>query len=100
PFSLGSSRSGPVGRLGSTYVAFSFVTTVRASPVSVWVTVTVTPGSTAPLWYVMRPLNCAVESCAQAAAAETRTESAPISGIRNWLIQAPFQEAADAEFRL
>jgi hypothetical protein len=40
-----------------------------------------------------------VESCAQAAAAETRTKSALISGIRNCLIQAPFQDAADAEFR-
>src|SRR5207249_2936562 len=37
-----------------------FVTAVRAIPVSVWVAVTSTPGSTAPLWSRTAPLICAV----------------------------------------
>jgi hypothetical protein len=43
----------------------SSVTTVLVNPVSVWVAVTVTPGSTAPLSSVTRPFNSAV-ACAHA----------------------------------
>src|SRR5262247_3245607 len=42
---------------------------LRAIPVSVCVAVISTPGRTAPLWSVTRPLNCAVD-CAQPIALE------------------------------
>ena len=46
----------------------SSVTVVRTRPVAVCVTVTVTPGSTAPLESVTRPDRSAVDSCAEALA--------------------------------
>ena len=53
-------------RFDSMYGAAPSVTSLRVKPVSVCVAVTVTPGSTAPLSSVTRPLNCAVDSCANA----------------------------------
>jgi hypothetical protein len=61
------------------------------SPVSVWVAVTVTPGSTAPLSSVMRPLNWAVESCAQTEVVVSRTVRAPTSKVRNDVIAFSFR---------
>ena len=45
------------------------VIAVLVACVAVWVMVTVTPGSTAPLVSVTRPLSSAVDNCADAAAA-------------------------------
>ena len=65
PWSDSSSLYGPVGRFGMIQLPLSSVTTVLVNPVSVWVAVTVTPGSTAPLSSVTRPFNSAV-ACAHA----------------------------------
>src|SRR3954466_15857043 len=70
-----SNRYGPVGRFGITYVPLSLVTTVRVKPVSICVTVTLTPGSTALLSSVTRPLSSAV-ACAHAGAVARRTSNA------------------------
>src|SRR5438128_1802064 len=48
------------------YAPLPSVTVLRTEPVSVCVAVTLTPGSTAPLSSVTLPLNCAVDSCANA----------------------------------
>src|SRR5205085_5838904 len=53
------------------YPPLPSVTTVRVNPVSVCVTVTVTPGSTAPLSSLTVPVIWAV-ACAQAVAPATR----------------------------
>ena len=50
PPSVASNRYGPTGRFCSTYDPVSSVTAVRVNPVSVWVTVTVTPGRARPAW--------------------------------------------------
>ncbi len=55
PWSSASTRYCPSGSSGARYRPFSLVTTVRASPVSVLVTVTLTPGSTPPDVSVMVP---------------------------------------------
>src|SRR5690242_20505165 len=56
------------------YAPVSFVTVVRVSPVSVWRTVTVTPGRASPPLSFTFPLIWAVETaCAQAVAAESST---------------------------
>jgi hypothetical protein len=74
---------GPVGRFGSTYAPFSLVTTLRVSPVSVWVTVTVTPGRTAPLSSATRPLSWAVDSCAHETALLRRNNIATSEATRS-----------------
>jgi hypothetical protein len=56
------------------------VTVVRVKPVSVWVTVTVTPGRTPPLSSVTLPLNCAV-AWAEAVDAATNTISTTVETI-------------------
>src|SRR5438128_1521632 len=48
------------------YAPLPSVTVLRTEPVSVCAAVTLTPGSTAPLSSVTLPLNCAVDSCANA----------------------------------
>src|SRR5258708_7519439 len=62
-----------MGRLGRRYEPVSFVTVLRLIPVFVCVTVTCTPGKTAPLGSLTEPLICAV-ACAHTAgtAAESR----------------------------
>ena len=80
PANAASSRYGPVGRFGMTYDPFSSVTMVRVNPVSVCVTVTVTPGGTPPLWSFTVPLNCAV-AWARAAAAASRIVNALITKV-------------------
>jgi hypothetical protein len=67
---------GPVGRFGNRYAPVSSVTAVRVTLVSTCVTVTVTPGSTAPLSSRTAPLICAV-ACAQAADAARRMIKVP-----------------------
>ncbi len=67
----------------------SSVVTLRVSPVSVCVAVTVTPGSTAPLSSVTRPLNWAVESCAQAEVVVSRTVSAPTRVMKDRIVSTP-----------
>jgi hypothetical protein len=89
PWSIASSRYGPVGRFGSTYLPLSLVATLRVSPVSVWIAVTVTPGRTAPLSSVTRPLNCAVDSCAHATDAERKTVSAPTNVLGSPVMAYP-----------
>src|SRR5205814_3565178 len=64
PGSSASSLYGPSGRFGSTYDPVSFVTAVRATFVPVCVTLTSTPGRTAPLASFTAPLIAAVP-CAQ-----------------------------------
>src|SRR5512138_116816 len=83
PCSIASMRYGPTGRFVRTYDPLSLVTSLRVNPVSVCVTVTVTPGSTAPLSSVTRPLSCAVESCADAEVVMSSSVRAPTSGVRN-----------------
>src|SRR6266545_338894 len=68
-----------------TQLPVSSVTAVRVKPVSVRVTVTVTPGSTAPLSSVTRPLSCAV-ACAQA----TPVASSRLSARQETLLKEPF----------
>jgi hypothetical protein len=53
---------------------------VRLKPVSVCVAVTVTPGSTAPLWSVTRPPICAI-ACANTVALNS-TMSAALENVR------------------
>ena len=53
----------------------SLVTTVRAMPVSVFLTVTVTPGSTAPVWSLVTPVIVPVVSCADATPWSVATSS-------------------------
>src|SRR5678815_1254550 len=70
------------------------------SPVSVCVAVTVTPGSTAPLSSVMRPLNWAVESCADAGVVMSRRVRAPTIVVRNRFItySSPVRQQTMGEF--
>ncbi len=64
------------------------MTTVRVKPVSVCVTVTVTPGSTAPLSSVTRPFSAAV-ACAQAIVVVRSSVSATAENpLRNRLMAA------------
>ena len=65
PCSDTSSRYGPVGRFGTIQAPCAVGDDGRVKPVSVCVAVTVTPGSTAPLSSVTRPVSSAV-ACAQA----------------------------------
>ncbi len=110
PASIASSRYGPSGRFGSTYPPPSSVTVVRVKPVSVCVTVTVTPGSTPPLSSATLPLNCAV-AWAQAVEAATNTistncrydparalhETPPEPRLISWCLeeQAPARDRTD-----
>src|SRR5678809_37849 len=64
PPSAASNRYGPTTRFGRTKEPVSFDTVVRATPVSVCVAVTSTPGNTAPVWSLIVPLIWAVP-CAQ-----------------------------------
>src|SRR6266850_79047 len=64
------------------YEPSSPLTALRVSPVSVWVTVIVTPGRPAPLWSLMSPLICAVETdCAEEVEKNRRTISSPRAEI-------------------
>ena len=65
PVSAASNRYGPSARFDNTYDPVSFVTAVRTTAVSIYVAVTSTPGSTAPVWSRTVPLSCAV-ACAHA----------------------------------
>src|SRR5205814_10539573 len=60
PGNEASNLYGPMGRFGRTYDPVSFVTAVRAMPVSVCVAVISTPGRTAPLWSFTVPVIWAV----------------------------------------
>ena len=70
------------------YVPLPSVTTERVKPVSVWVTVTVTPGSTAPLSSVTRPLSSAV-AWAKAMAVDRTSTAAPYTHPLRIRIIAP-----------
>src|SRR5688572_7297078 len=80
------------------YPPLPSVTTLRAKPVSVCVTVTVTPGRTAPLSSRTVPLICAV-ACAQAVPPASMRINAAAKPLRkNSFIEFPLLEAKfDAE---
>src|SRR5688500_4011478 len=80
-----------------THVPAASVTTVRVNPVSVCVAVTVTPGSTASLSSVTRPLSSAV-ACAQAGAPVTRRTNAQTT-TRNMRIRNLQTEFSICDFR-
>ena len=84
-----SSRYGPVGRFDRLYEPVPSVTSLRTKPVAVCMAVTVTPGSTAPLSSVTRPLNCAVDSCAHATGAKRETVNALASVLGSCVMACP-----------
>src|SRR5436190_3431540 len=70
---------------------------VLTACVAVCVMVTVTPGSTAPLVSVTRPLSSAVDNCADAAPAVRRMISAPkMTFPGNRLIRPPLVPLCDS----
>jgi hypothetical protein len=79
PSSVTLNSYGPTGRFGRTYDPPESVTTLRESPVSVCVIVTVAPGSTAPVSSLTTPDTCEPETaCAMAVPAMTTESTAAL----------------------
>src|SRR6187431_188808 len=71
------------------YAPLPSVTSLRTKPVSVCVAVTVTPGRTALLSSVTRPLNCAVDNCASATVLVRRRPNKARHNSRNGRLMMP-----------
>src|SRR5439155_11325990 len=80
----------PVGSDGAVYSPLESVTTTRTSPVPAFVSVTVTPGMTAPVESVIAPRIVPVTACAHSAAGSRHAAATrPTTTLFTFVLHAP-----------